>query len=52
MYDAFLQFQKEYNSVIKHSSFSDDILIHCYHLWNLNTSDFYKDHKKSRYYNY
>lgn len=52
MYDALLQFQKKYNSVMKHSVFTDDILIHCYHLWNLNTSEFYNEIKKSRYYDY
>lgn len=52
MYDALLTFQKEYNSVMKHSIFTDDILVHCYHLWNLNTSEFYNEIKRSRYYDY
>lgn len=50
MHQALLNFQKIYNSIMKHSLFTDDILIHCYHLWNLNTSDFYKEIKRTRYY--
>lgn len=33
---ALFNFQKEYNSRIKHTLFTDDKLIHSYHLWNLN----------------
>ena len=49
---ALLDFQQKYNSTIKHSVFSDDKLIHIYHLWNLNTNDFYREMVKSRYYDY
>lgn len=29
-----------------------DFLLDLYHLWNLNTSEFYKEMVKSRYYDY
>lgn len=50
--EALLDFQKKYNNTTKHCFFSDDKLIHIYHLWNLNTSEFYKEMIKSRYYDY
>lgn len=35
LYQALIQFQKEYNNIKKHTSFTDDKIIHIYHLWNI-----------------
>lgn len=35
LYKALIKFQKDYNDIKKHTSFTDDKLIHIYHLWNI-----------------
>lgn len=52
LHTALLNFQTNYNTLLKHAVFTDDKLIHSYHLWNLNTDEFYMEMIKSRYYDY
>jgi len=35
LYNALFEFQKDYNNIKKHSSFTDEKLIYIYHLWNI-----------------